>query len=44
MAAKKCFFGIKTDRQVDGDKMNRQFLDQVLAEGGGNAAIAACMQ
>lgn len=44
MAAKKCFFGIKTDRQVDGDKMNRLFLDQVLAEGGENAAIAACMQ
>lgn len=44
MAAKKCFFGIKTDRQVDGDKMNRAFLNKVLAEGGENAAIDACMQ
>lgn len=44
MAIKKCFFGIKTDRQVDGDKMNHDFVDKVLAEGGENAAINACMQ
>ncbi|XWK88393.1 MAG: 4Fe-4S dicluster domain-containing protein [Phormidium sp.] len=44
MAAKKCFFGMKVDRQVDGDKMNRDFVDKVIAEGGDGAAIAACMQ
>lgn len=44
MAAKKCFFGMKVDRQVDGDQMNRDFMDQVVAEGGAGAAIAACMQ
>jgi heterodisulfide reductase subunit C len=46
MAAKtkRCFFGLKVDRQVDGDKMNREFLKKVLAEGGEGAAIAACMQ
>jgi heterodisulfide reductase subunit C len=44
MAVKKCFFGIKKDRQVDGDKMNRAFLDRIIAEGGENAAINACMQ
>ncbi|PAX52975.1 heterodisulfide reductase, partial [Brunnivagina elsteri CCALA 953] len=43
MAAKKCFFGIKTDRQIDGDKMNRAFMDKVLVEGGESAAINACM-
>lgn len=41
---KKCFFGMKVDRQLDGDKMNRDFLDKVIAEGGEGAAIAACMQ
>lgn len=41
---KKCFFGIKKDRQVDGDTMNQAFLDKVLAEGGDSVAIAACMQ
>ncbi|HEY9834922.1 MAG TPA: 4Fe-4S dicluster domain-containing protein [Stenomitos sp.] len=41
---KKCFFGMKADRQLDGDKMNREFLDQVIAEGGDGAAIASCMQ
>ncbi len=44
MAAKKCFFGMKVDRQVDGDKMNPDFLKKVVAEGGDGAAIAACMQ
>ncbi|WP_066424251.1 4Fe-4S dicluster domain-containing protein [Anabaena sp. 4-3] len=44
MAGKKCFFGLKVDRQVDGDKMNHEFLKQVLAEGGEYAAIASCMQ
>lgn len=46
MAAKpkKCFFGLKVDRQLDGDKMNSDFLKKVLAEGGDGAAIAACMQ
>ena len=44
MAVKKCFFGIKTDRQVDGDKMNHHFANKVLDEGGENAAIDACMQ
>jgi len=41
---KKCFFGLKVDRQLDGDKMNSDFLKKVLAEGGDGAAIAACMQ
>ena len=41
---KKCFFGMKVDRQLDGDKMNREFLDKVIAEGGEGAAIAACIQ
>ncbi len=44
MAAKKCFFGIKTDRQVDGDLMNHTLRNRVLAEGGEAVAIAACMQ
>jgi heterodisulfide reductase subunit C len=41
---KKCFFGIKKDRQVDGDTMNRTFLDKVLVEGGNSVALDACMQ
>ena len=41
---KKCFFGLKIDRQLDGDKMNRDFIDKVIAEGGAGASIAACMQ
>ena len=41
---KKFLFGLKVDRQLDGDKMNREFVDQVVAEGGQGAAIAACMQ
>ncbi|WP_036489453.1 4Fe-4S dicluster domain-containing protein [Myxosarcina sp. GI1] len=41
---KKCFFGMKIDRQLDGDKMNQDFIDKVVAEGGVGAAIAACMQ
>ena len=41
---KKCFFGMKVDRQLDGDKMNRDFLDKVIEEGGEGAAIASCMQ
>ncbi|MFB2836080.1 4Fe-4S dicluster domain-containing protein [Floridanema evergladense] len=44
MAAKKFLFGLKVDRQLDGDKMNREFLDKVIAEGGEGAAIASCMQ
>ncbi len=44
VAKKKCFFGIKTDRQVDGDKISQKFIDNVIAEGGENAAIASCMQ
>jgi len=44
VAKKKCFFGIKTDRQVDGDKISQKFMDKVIAEGGENAAIASCMQ
>lgn len=44
MAAKRCFFGMKVDRQVDGDKMNSDFVKKVAAEGGNGAAIAACMQ
>ncbi|MBR8826351.1 MAG: 4Fe-4S dicluster domain-containing protein [Gomphosphaeria aponina SAG 52.96 = DSM 107014] len=44
MVKKKCFFGIKTDRQVDGDKMNAKLSQEVLAQGGENAAINACMQ
>lgn len=42
--AKKFVFGLKVDRQLDGDKMNREFLDKAIAEGGECAAIAACMQ
>ncbi|MCD8489959.1 MAG: 4Fe-4S dicluster domain-containing protein [Desertifilum sp.] len=41
---RKCFFGLKVDRQLDGDKMNRTFVDRVMAEGGEGVAIAACMQ
>ncbi|NES98069.1 MAG: heterodisulfide reductase [Desertifilum sp. SIO1I2] len=41
---KKCFFGLKVDRQLDGDKMNRTFVNRVIAEGGEGVAIAACMQ
>ncbi|HEY9853811.1 MAG TPA: 4Fe-4S dicluster domain-containing protein [Leptolyngbyaceae cyanobacterium] len=41
---KKFLFGLKVDRQLDGDKMNREFLDKVIAEGGEGAAIASCMQ
>jgi heterodisulfide reductase subunit C len=44
MKAKKCFFGLKVDRQLDGDKMNRDFIEKVIAEGGEGAAIASCMQ
>jgi heterodisulfide reductase subunit C len=44
MTARKCFFGMKVDRQLDGDKMNSEFLKKVIAEGGEGAAIAACMQ
>lgn len=44
MATKKCFFGIKKDRQVDGDRLNHQFAKKVLAEGGENAQISACIQ
>ncbi|WP_199247945.1 4Fe-4S dicluster domain-containing protein [[Phormidium] sp. ETS-05] len=42
--SQKCFFGLKVDRQLDGDKMNSDFLKKVQAEGGEGAAIAACMQ
>ncbi|MBD2314081.1 4Fe-4S dicluster domain-containing protein [Desertifilum sp. FACHB-1129] len=41
---RKCFFGLKVDRQLDGDKMNRTFVDRVMTEGGEGVAIAACMQ
>jgi heterodisulfide reductase subunit C2 len=41
---KKCFFGLKVDRQLDGDKMNSDFIKKVVAEGGKGTAIAACMQ
>lgn len=41
---KKCFFGIKRDRQVDGDRMNHAFQERVKAEGGEAAKITACMQ
>ncbi|HAO13820.1 MAG TPA: heterodisulfide reductase [Planktothrix sp. UBA8407] len=41
---KKFVFGLKVDRQLDGDKMNSDFIKKVLAEGGNGAAIAACMQ
>lgn len=44
VAKKKCFFGIKTDRQVDGDQISQKVMDKVIAEGGENAAIASCMQ
>jgi heterodisulfide reductase subunit C len=44
MARKKFLFGLKVDRQVDGDKMNRRVQEKVLAEGGPGAAIASCMQ
>lgn len=41
---KKFVFGLKKDRQIDGDQMNSNFVKQVVAEGGKGAAIAACMQ
>lgn len=40
----KFVFGLKKDRQLDGDKMNSDFMKKVVAEGGKGAAIAACMQ
>jgi len=40
----KCFFGIKADRQVDGDRMNNSFQKRVREAGGKAAAIDACMQ
>ncbi len=41
---RKFVFGLKADRQLDGDKMNSDFIKKVVAEGGKGAAIAACMQ
>ena len=41
---KKFVFGLKQDRQLDGDKMNSDFMQKVIAEGGKGASIAACMQ
>lgn len=41
---RKFVFGLKSDRQLDGDQMNRDFLKKVLAEGGEGAVISACMQ
>lgn len=41
---KKFVFGLKKDRQIDGDQMNSNFVKQVVAEGGKGAEIAACMQ
>ncbi len=41
---RKFVFGLKSDRQLDGDKMNSDFVKKVVAEGGKGAAIAACMQ
>ncbi|MEB3191368.1 MAG: 4Fe-4S dicluster domain-containing protein [Snowella sp.] len=41
---KRCFFGIKSDRQVDGDRMNDAFQERVKDEGGDSAKISACMQ
>jgi len=41
---KKFVFGLKVDRQLDGDQINSDFIKKVLAEGGNGAAIAACMQ
>lgn len=40
IAKNKCFFGLKKDRQVDGDKISHKLMDKVIAEGGENAAIA----
>ncbi|MEQ9551113.1 MAG: 4Fe-4S dicluster domain-containing protein [Coleofasciculus sp. G3-WIS-01] len=44
IAKNKCFFGIRKDRQVDGDKISQKVMDKVISEGGENAAIASCMQ
>jgi heterodisulfide reductase subunit C2 len=41
---RKFVFGLKSDRQLDGDKMNPDFMQKVVEEGGKGAAIAACMQ
>jgi heterodisulfide reductase subunit C len=41
---RKFVFGMKKDRQVDGDRMNTDFIKKVVAEGGKGAAINACMQ
>jgi len=41
---RKFVFGLKKDRQLDGDKMNSDFMKKVVEEGGKGAAIAACMQ
>ncbi len=40
----KSFFSIDRDRQVDGDTINNKLLNEIVAEGGASASIAACMQ
>lgn len=42
--SKKFVFGLKADRQIDGDQMNSNFIKKVVAEGGKGAAIASCIQ
>lgn len=41
---RKFVFGLKSDRQLDGDKMNSEVMKKVVAEGGKGATINACMQ
>lgn len=45
MSGKRPFvFSIRTDRQVDGDRMNTSLHEKVEAEGGHGAALSACFQ
>ncbi len=45
MATRKTFvFAMKKDRQIDGDRMQRDLIHAVVQEGGPAAAIAACLQ
>jgi heterodisulfide reductase subunit C len=41
---RKFVFSIKTDRQVDGDRMNASLHNKVEAEAGQGAAFSACFQ
>lgn len=41
---KKFIFGVKSDRQVDGDRINGAAAARIRAEGGAGVSVSACMQ